>query len=129
MKRWFVARMGDYDPNDPGTLVPKVGVYTNVNYRLWSRAGFAFCMGQLATDNLDQFAGDNDIRLIPDAALDNLLSSLSPATRTEMQNGLTAAGFDVSAVKQTWSFRQLLKHLKLQLQSDDNIESGDVREP
>jgi hypothetical protein len=45
-----------------------------------------------------------------------------------MITGLTNGGFDVSAVKTTWTFRQLLKHLKLQLQADDNIESGDVRD-
>ena len=127
MKRWFIARMVEEEPGSD-SWVPKVGMYPNVNYRIWSKDGFAFALGQLGTNNIDQFDGDNDIRLIPDAALDNLLSSLSQATRTAMQNGLTNGGFDISAVKNTWSFRQLLKHLKLQLQADDNIESGDVRD-
>jgi hypothetical protein len=125
MKRWFIARMLEVEP---GEIVPAVAQYLNVNYRIWSKDGFAFCLGQLATNNLDQFTGDADIKLIPDAALDNMLSTLPVATRNAMQSNLTAGGFDVSAVKNTWTIRQLLKHLKLQLQSDDNIESGDVRD-
>jgi len=127
MKRWFIARMVEEEPGTD-SWVPKVAMYPSVNHRTWSKDGFAFGMGQLATNNLTQFDGDNDIRIIPDAALDNLLSSLSQSTRTAMITGLTNGGFDISAVKNTWSFRQLLKHLKLQLQSDDNIESGDVRD-
>ncbi|HMM52281.1 MAG TPA: hypothetical protein PKD87_11775 [Burkholderiaceae bacterium] len=127
MKRWFISRMVEEEPGSD-SWVPKVATYPNVNWRGWSKDGFAFALGQVATNNMSQFAGDPDIKLIPDAALDNLLSSLAPATRTALQNGLTAGGFDISAVKNTWSIRQLLKHLKLQLQADDNIESGDVRD-
>jgi hypothetical protein len=125
MKRWFIARMVEVSPDEWG---PKVATYPNVNFRLWSKDGFAFGLGQLATNNLDQFTGDNDIKLIPDAALDNLLSSLSAQTRNNMRNGLEQGGFDITAVQNNWSFRQLLKHLKRQLQTDDNIESGDVRD-
>jgi hypothetical protein len=125
MKRWFVARMVEVSPDEIG---PKVATYPNVNFRIWSKDGFAFCLGQLATNNLTQFDGDPDIRLIPDASLDNLLSTIPTQTRQSMITGLTNGGFDVTAVKTTWSFRQLLKHLKLQLQTDDNIESGDVRD-
>lgn len=123
-KRWFIARMGDYE-ND-GSRVPKVAIYPNVNYRLWSRPGFDFCLGQLASNNLDQFSADPDIKLIPDSGLDNELSSLPAAVKNAMQTQLQAGGFNISAVRNAWSVRQLLKHLKLQLQSDDNIESGDV---
>ncbi len=126
MKRWFIARMGDYE-NDGG-LSPKLTVYPNVNYRIWSKPGFGFCFGQLATNNLDQFAGDNDIRLIPDSGLDNAISSIPANLRNAMQAQLADAGFDMSAVRLTWTLRQLLKHLKVQLDNDDNIESGDVRD-
>jgi hypothetical protein len=125
MKRWFVARMVEIEP---GEWAPKVATYPNVNHRTWSKDGFAFALGQLATNNLDQFTGDADIKLIPDAALDNLLSSLSASTRNAMRAGLEAGGFDITAVQNNWSFRQLLKHLKLQLQSNDSIENGDVRD-
>ena len=124
MKRWFIARMVEVD----GEIMPKVATYPNVNHRTWSKDGFAFGLGQLATNNLTQFSGDADIRLIPDAALDNALSTIPTATRQAMSAALTDAGFNVSAVKNTRSVRQLLKHLKLQLQSDDDIESGDVRD-
>lgn len=125
MKRWFIARMVEVEP---GEVVPKVSTYPNVNHRIWSKDGFAFCLGQLATNNLTQFDGDNDIKIIPDAALDNLLSTIPLATRNAMITGLTNGGFDISAVKQTWSMRQLLKHLKLQLQDNDNLENADVRD-
>jgi hypothetical protein len=125
MKRWFVARMVE---DGPGNIVPKVSMYPNVNMRVWSKDGFAFGLGQLATANLTPLQADPDIRLIPDASLDNLLSTIPTQTRQEMITGLTNAGFNVTAVKNTWTFRQLLQHLKLQLQADDNIESGDVRD-
>lgn len=125
MKRWFIARMVELEPNEIG---PKVSLYPNVNFRIWSNDVHAFCIGQLATNNLDQFAGDPDIKLIPDAAMDNTLSTLPAATRSAMQTQLTEGGFDVSAVKNTWTIRQLLKHLKLQISAGDNIESADVRD-
>jgi len=125
MKRWFVARIVEEEPGTD-TWVPKVALYPNVNFRIWSKAGFAFCLGQLGTNNIDQLTGDNDIRLIPDASLDNLLNTIPTSVRNAMTTGLTNAGFDLQGVVGTWSFRRLLKHLKLQLQSDDNIESGDV---
>ena len=124
MKRWFIARMVEVD----GEIMPKVATYPNVNHRTWSKDGFSFGLGQLATNNLTQFSGDTDIRLIPDAALDNALSTIPTATRQAMSAALTDAGFNVSAVKNKWSVRQLLKHLKAQLQTDDDVETGDVRD-
>lgn len=124
MKRWFIARMVEVD----GEIMPKVATYPNVNHRTWSKDGVAFGLGQLATNNLTQFSGDADIRLIPDAALDNALSTIPTATRQAMSAALTDAGFNVSAVKNQWSVRQLLKHLKAQLQTDDDVETGDVRD-
>ena len=80
MKRWFIARMVEVD----GEIMPKVATYPNVNHRTWSKDGFAFGLGQLATNNLTQFSGDTDIRLIPGAALDNALSTIPTATRQAM---------------------------------------------
>ena len=127
MKRWFIARMVEEEPGTD-TWVPKVATYPNVNFRIWSKDGFAFCFGQLATNNLTQFDGDADIRLIPDAALDNMLNTIPTSVRNAMTAGLTSAGFNLTGVVGTWSVRRLLKHLKLQLQTDDDIESGDVRD-
>lgn len=126
MKRWFVARMGDYE-ND-GSLVPKTNLYP-CNSRTWVKTGMTWCFGQLATDDLSGLSADPDIKLIPEAAMDNMLSTIPAAVRTAMRNNLTAAGFDISAVTNTWTIRQLLKHLRIQLQGSDDIESGDVHEP
>lgn len=125
MKRWFIARMVEVEP---GEIVPKVATYARVNFRIWSKDGMDFCLGQLATSNLAQFSGDGDIRLIPDASLDNLLSSIPTATRNAMTTALTDGGFSVSVVRASWTIRQLLQHLKKQLQTDDVIDSGDVRD-
>lgn len=125
MKRWFIARMVE---TEPGSLGPKVETYPGVNFRIWTKPGFGFCLGQLATNDVNQFDGDGDIRLIPDASLDNLLSSIPLATRNAMSTALTDGGFNVSAVRNTWSIRQLLKHLKVQIQADDVIDAGDVRD-
>jgi hypothetical protein len=127
MKRWYIARMVEEEPGS-NSWVPKVALYPSVNFRGWSKDGFAWSFGQLATNNAAQFTGDADIKLIPDASLDNLLSSLSATTRNNMRANLEAGGFDIAAVQNNWSFRQLLKHLKLQLQTDDDIENGDVRD-
>jgi hypothetical protein len=125
MKRWFIARMGNYDGE--GTVVPATNKYV-ANTRIWSKPGIDFCLGQLGAASLVGINNDPDIKLIPDAALDNLLTTIPAAVRSAMIVNLTEAGFDVSAVKGSWSIRQLLKHLKLQLQTDDDIESGDVRD-
>jgi hypothetical protein len=127
MKRWFIARMVEEEPGTD-SWVPKVMMYPNVNARYWSKDGFAFALGQLGTNNLTQFDGDNDIRIIPNAALDNMLNTIPTSVRNAMTNGLTTAGFNLQGVTGTWSVRRLLKHLKLQLQADDDIESGDVRD-
>ena len=129
MKRWFAARLGFYDPEDSNTRVPKVEVYTRVNYRIWSAPGFAWCFGQLATDNVSQMDGDNDIYLLPDASLDNAVSTIPNNVRNTMNTRLQAAGFDTSAIKLSWTIRQVMQYLKGQIQSDNDVESGDVREP
>lgn len=125
MKRWFIARMVEIEP---GEIAPKVATYPNVNFRVWSKDGMAFGLGQLATNNLAQFNGDGDIRIIPDAALDNLLSSIPTATRAAMITALQDGGFNTSAIRTSWSLRQVLQHIKRQLQGDDVIDSGDVRD-
>lgn len=127
MKRWFIARMVEEAPGTD-TWVAKVVTYPNVNARYWSKDGFAFALGQLATNNLTQFNGDPDIHTIPDAALDNMLNTIPSSTRNAMTAQLTAAGFSLTGVTGTWALRRLLRHLKLQLQADDDIESGDVRD-
>ena len=117
--------MGDYE--NEGTLVPKTNLYP-CNTRIWSSPSIAFCLGQLGASDLTGINADPDIKLIPDAALDNLLTSIPAGVRSAMTVQLENAGFEVSGVKGSWSIRQLLKHLKLQLQADDDIESGDVRD-
>jgi hypothetical protein len=126
MKRWFVALLvTDAD----GNTSPKVEQYVRVNYRIWTKDGFGWCFGQLATDNVSQFDGDNDIFVLPDASLDNAFSTIPTSVRNAMLNTLQAAGFETSDIKTTWTIRQVLQYLKGQLQTDNDVESGDVREP
>jgi hypothetical protein len=117
--------MGDYDGE--GTRVPATNKYV-CDTRIWSAPGMAFCVGQLGTKDLTGLSSDPDIRLIPDAALDNLLTAIPAAVRSQMIVALTEGGFDVSTVKGSWSIRDLLKHLRRQIDARDDIESGDVRD-
>jgi hypothetical protein len=126
MKRWFIARMVEIAPDE---WAPQVAAHAGVNWRAWSKDGFGFALGQLAASDLTAIAADPDIKLIPDAALDNTLNSLSSATRTALTNNLAAAGFDIAAVRNTWTVRRLLQHLKLQLQADNDVDAGAVPEP
>jgi len=123
MKRWFIARMVEIEP---GEIAPKVATYNKVNYRIWQKPGFGFCLGQLSTNNLAQFSGDGDIRLIPDASLDNALSSIPAGTRADTLQALQDGGFNTEAVRASWTVGQMLRHPKRQLQADDVIDAGDV---
>jgi hypothetical protein len=128
MKRWFVARLVDLGD---GSLTPAIEKpqYTNVHsFRVWSRPGFGWCFGQIGTSNVAQFQGDADIRILPDTTLDQLWSSLSTSTRNAVIAQLQAAGFSTTHIKNSSSIRIVLQGLKRQLQADDDIESGDVRD-
>jgi hypothetical protein len=123
MKRWFVCRLVEVDPNE---WEPKVGSYPNVNYRVWTKTGFNFCLGQLATNNVSQFGDDNDIRIMPDASLDNTWGTVPAGTRSAVQTFLTNAGFTFTGLNNQSTIREILQHLKGQLQTDTDVESGDV---
>ncbi len=126
MKRWAIARMGDYDGD--GALTPAFNRHP-CNSRIWSKPGFGWCIGQIAASNLTAINADPDIFVIPDGAMDNALSSFPVATRNNMQTKLTAAGFSYAGVKGTWTVRQLLVFLAKQLQPAlDSVEAGDVRD-
>lgn len=126
MKRWAICKVGDYE-ND-GTLVPKFNLY-NCNSRIWTKAGFGWCIGQIAAPSLTEIGADPDIFVLPDGAMDNALSSFPVAVRNKMQSKLTAAGFSFTGAKTTWTLRQLLIFLAQQLQPGlDAVEQGDVRD-
>ena len=126
MKRWAICRVGDCE-ND-GTLVPKFNVY-NCNSRIWTKAGFGWCIGQIAAPSLTAINADPDIYIIPDGAMDNAISTFPVATRNAMKTRLEAAGFEFASVKTTWTVRQLLVHLAKQLQPAINsVEDADVRD-
>jgi len=61
--------------------------------------------------------------------MDNAISTFPVAVRNNMKTKLEAAGFLFTAVKTTWTVRQLLVYLMKQLQPGlDSVESGDVRD-
>lgn len=140
MKRWFIARMGEYI--EPGDIVPKVAMYlpngqprtspdqASVSYRQWSVDGFAWCFGQLAASSMTNLQADPDIYILPDGALDMTVASIPSQTRQTMRNRLEAAGFTFAGVTNQWSIRQVLAYLRSQIQPalGDNVEDGDVRD-
>lgn len=141
MKRWVVCTLGDYE-ND-GTRVPKTNLYLatgeyndtdfslpRCHVRLWSKPGFNVGFGQLAIKRVDIMQADPDIILIPDAAMDNALSSIPSNVRTALKARLEGMGLDYSSAKATWTVRRLLIHLKNQVINtvSDSVEDGDVRD-
>jgi hypothetical protein len=140
MKRWFIARMGDYEGD--GSRVPATNKYRpngqpkadllndpTVPSRVWSKQGFNWCFGQLATSDITTMQADPDIFILPDGAMDMELSAIPGGTRTTMRNRLEAAGFSFTGVQWTWSIRQLLVFLVKQLQPNiGTVEQGDVQD-
>jgi hypothetical protein len=138
MKRWFIARMGDYE--NEGTRVPATNKYKpdgtlradlyadpTAPSRIWSKPGFDWCFGQVAASSMTAMQADPDIAILPDATLDAAFSSLPLAVRNAAITRITNAGFDVSAIKSVWTIRQILVHLLKQLQPALNsVEQGDI---
>ena len=135
MKRWFLAKLDFYEEpeNEGGALVPKTNLHTTsnggpINTRIWSRPGFGWCFGQLATDTLTSMNADPDIYILPDASLDISWSTVPSGKRTEVKNRVADAGFNFTGIKTSNTIREILQHLKKQVQIDDDIESGDVKD-
>ena len=124
MKRWAIARVGDYE-ND-GSLVPKFVLYPS-NYRIWTRPGFNWCFAQVAASDFTAMQADADIYILPDGTMDISVGSIPAGVRTTMRTRLEAAGFVFADVKTSWTVRQLLVYLLKQLQPAlDSVEQGDV---
>jgi hypothetical protein len=138
MKRWFIARMGDYE--NEGTLVPATLKYRPsgqlradllndpaVPSRVWSKPGFGWCFGQLAVADITLLQADPDIYILPDGAMDMSVGSIPAGVRTTMRTRLENAGFVFTDVKTSWTVRQLLVYLLKQIQPPLNtVEQGDV---
>jgi hypothetical protein len=124
MKRWFIAKLGDYEGD--GSLISKVATYPNVNRRQWSKPGLTWCFGQLATNDITRFSSDADIYILPDGVMDMAVSAIPAGVRITMTTKLQAAGFTTSAIKVSWTIRQVLQYLKGQLQANTDVEAGDV---
>lgn len=123
MKRWFIARLGDYE-NDGGN-VPKINLYTQTS-RIWTKPGFGWCFGQLAAGSVTEMQADPDIYILPDGAMDMSVSSIPVTVRNTLRTRLESAGFEFGAVKTVWTVRQLLNYLLQQLQPIPSVEAGDI---
>lgn len=132
MKRWFVARLGFYEePEDQGgSQVPKILAYPNtLMLRQWTRPGLNFAFGRMATDNVAQFAADNDVYVLPDTVMDMSVGSIPVAVRNTMKARFEAAGFQYANVKTAWTVRQLLRYLSDQVQPGIETEANDGSDP
>ena len=128
MKRWFIARQGFYEEpeNEGGSLVPKVLAYPDtILLRQWTKPGLNWGFGRIATNSITQFDGDNDIYVLPDAVMDMSVGSIPASVRTTMRTRLESAGFVFSAVKTTWTVRQLLEYIGAQVQPGIEVEAQD----
>ena len=125
MKRWFIARMGKYDPDDPNANMPKVAQYTP-NWRAWSVGSKPWCFGQLAIADLTAISADAEIKILPDATLDAAWSTIPTSVRNRVKNEMEGAGF-VWSVQNTWTVRQILVYILQQIQPAlTSVEVGDV---
>ena len=135
MKRWFLAKLDFYEEpeNEGGALVPKTNLHTTssggpINTRIWSRPGFGWCFGQLATDTLTAMNADTDIYILPDASMDIVWNNVPKTKRNEVKAVMESAGFSYAGITTNSTIREILQKLKGQLQSDNDVESGDVKE-
>ncbi|MCU0939874.1 MAG: hypothetical protein MUC86_12200 [Burkholderiaceae bacterium] len=129
MKRWFIARMGDYDGS--GDRMPAVAQYITpgnpINYRVWSSDADDWAIGELAARNIGQLQADPDVALFPDAMLfDFRWDVFPPGIRTALVNRLQAAGFTTGAIGPNWANRDLLAYLVGQRQAGIDIDIGHV---
>ena len=124
MKRWAIARMGDYEGD--GSSIPKFNLYTDSS-RIWSKPGLGFCFGQIAAKDLTGMQNDPDIYILPDGAMDMSVGSIPISVRTTMKSRMEAAGFVYTGIKTSWTVRQMLQFLKDQIQPG-SVEAGDVRD-
>ena len=106
----------------------KVSRYPGVSFRQWTKYGFGWCFGQLATNDITPLQADPDIYILPDGVMDMSVGSIPVATRTTMRTRLEASGLSFTDVKTTWTVRQLLTYIARQIQPDINVEAGDVRD-
>jgi len=124
MKRWAIARMGDYEGD--GAIVPKFNLYP-CNSRIWSKQGFNWCFAQIAASDITGLQADPDIYILPDGAMDMSVGSIPAGVRTTMRTRLENAGFSFNDVKTSWTVRQLLVYLVKQIQPlIRTVEQGDV---
>ena len=142
MKRWCICKMGDYE--NEGTRVPALNKYQQngelitdisdpnqspVNSRVWSKPGFNWAFGQVSAFSMTNMQADPDIYILPDGTMDMSVGSIPSGVRTTMRNRLEAAGFVFTAVKTTWTVRQLLNYLLQQVQPMiETVESGDIKD-
>lgn len=124
-KRFAICRLGDFE-ND-GTRVPKLNLY-GCESRIWSKPGFDWCFAHVGSRRIAELQADPDIFVLPDAPMDTAVSSIPLAVRTAMRTRLESMGFVFTAVKTTWTIRQLLHYIAQQTQESINLESGDVRD-
>lgn len=122
MKRWAIAKLID---DGSGGLESAFNRYP-CNTRIWTKPGFAWCIGQVAAADLVAMLADPDIHILPDSTLDMSVGNIPVGVRNAMKTKLEAAGFVYTNVKTSWTVRQLLNYLAQQVNPEINIEQGDI---
>lgn len=123
MKRWAISKLGDFEGD--GSVVPKLNLYTETS-RIWTKPGFSWCFGQIASGDLTAMQADPDIYILPDGAMDMSVGSIPLAVRNTLRAKLEAGGFVFTDVRTSWTVRQLLTYVAGQLQPGINVEAGDI---
>jgi hypothetical protein len=124
MKLWAICRMVP-EPGQEG-IVPKVALYTD-SWRAWSKAGMEWALCRFAITDATGVATDAQIKLLPDATLDLLWSSIANNVRNRVKSEVEAAGF-VWSVNNNWSVREVLVYLVNQIQPGVDCCKYDVQD-
>jgi hypothetical protein len=123
MKRWAIAKMGDWEQD--GSSSPKLSMYP-CNRSNWTKDGFGWAFCRFSAADITAIQADPDIYVLPDGVMDMSVGSIPVSVRNGMKTRLEAAGFVFTDVKTSWTVRQLLTYIVRQLQPTANVESVDV---
>jgi hypothetical protein len=107
---------------------PAIANHQDVAWRIIHFGNPQWVVFQCATRDLTPLQNDPDISILPDVPMDMLLSAIPKATRDDAVARLQAAGFETSAIKLSWDWRQLLRYIGKQIDGLFEPESGDVRD-
>lgn len=141
MKRYFLARMGDYEYD--GAIYPAVAKYlasgapdpdmlsdeSRCNRATWAKyPEHEWGIGIVAAGSLQHMQSDPDIYLLPDASHDVSWGALPVSVRNAAVAAMQAAGFVTVYIKTSHPYHQVLDYLIQQRQPQASCLHADIQD-